>query len=284
VGLALLALATPQIDVRDTDTVLPQMINLMLPVGLKGFVLVGFLAAFMSTFSISINNGTSYVIRDIYIRHLRPDAGRREFLTVTYISSVLFVVVGILLGMKMSGLFELGMWVFWLLGGSMLIPLVLRWYWWRFNGWGFSCGLIAAFLVAVGQKVVQSQWGYVMPEYSFYFLMIAISLVVSILVAAVTPATGEQTLREFYRRTQPWGFWRPVHRAVAAENPGWIKEKMQGLDTFNCIVGATGLFAMNMAPIYFMLHNWSMFFKLLVVFLMCAGIMYRSWYKTLPTD
>ncbi len=284
VGLALLALATPQVDINDTDMVLPKMINLLLPAGLKGFVLVGFLAAFMSTFSISINNGTSYIIRDIYIRHMRPNASRREFLTVTYISSLLFVFAGILLGLSMSGLFELGIWVFWMLGGSMLIPLVLRWYWWRFNGWGFSFGLISAFLMAVGQKVVQSNWGYLMPDYSFYFLMLGVSLVVSVTVTLLTPPTGEQTLREFYSRTQPWGFWRPVHKQVIAASPGWCKEKMLKLDIFNCIVGAIGLFALNMAPIYFMLHDWALFTKLIIVFALAAGIMYRSWYKTLPND
>ncbi len=284
VGLALLALATPQIDIHDTDMVLPRMINTMLPAGLKGFVLVGFLAAFMSTFSISINNGTSYVIRDIYIRHFRPHAGRREFLTVTYLSSLLFVTAGVLLGLSMGGLFELGIWVFWMLGGSMLVPLVLRWYWWRFNGWGFSFGLIAAFLVAVAQKVIQTRWGYVMPDYIFYFIMISISLAVSVTVALLTPPTNERTLREFYSRTQPWGLWAPVHKLVAHSTPGWCREKMFKLDLFNCLVGAVGLFALNMAPIYFMLHDWAMFARLAVVFALAAGIMYRSWYKTLPAD
>jgi len=37
-------------------------------------------------------------------------------------------------------------------------------------------------------------------------------------------------------------------------------------------------------PLYFMLHDWAMFFKLLVVFLLTAGVLYRSWYKTLPED
>jgi solute:Na+ symporter, SSS family len=284
VGLALLALATPQIDIHDTDMVLPKMINMMLPVGLKGFVLVGFLAAFMSTFSISINNGTSYVIRDIYIRHFRPKAGRREFMSVTYISSLLFVIAGVLLGMSMSGLFELGIWVFWMLGGSMLVPLVLRWYWWRFNGWGFSFGLMAAFLVAVAQRVIQTHWGYVLPDYIFYFIMVSISLVVSVAVALLTAPTGEQTLRDFYKRTQPWGLWGPVHKLVTAASPDWRKEKMLKLDMFNCLVGAVGLFAMNMAPIYLMLHDWAMFTKLAIIFVLAAGIMYRSWYKTLPND
>ncbi len=284
VGIGMLALSAENIDITDTDMVLPQIISNMLPFGIKGFVLVGFLAAFMSTFSISINNGTSYVIRDIYIRHFRPDARRKEFMAVTYISSVIFVVLGVMLGTSMHSVFELGIWVFGILGGSMIVPLVLRWYWWRFNGWGFACGMIAAFLVAVTQKILQTSLGYIWPDYNFFFLMLAVSLIVSVAVALATPATNHETLMEFYRKTQPWGYWRPIHRTVLGRWSEFRKEKMAGVDMFNCMVGAACLFCLNMMPVYFMLHNWTMFWRLAVGFALTAAIMYRSWYKRLPTD
>jgi len=224
------------------------------------------------------------VIRDIYIRHLRRQVGRREFLSVTYVSSIIFVVLGVLLGLSMHGLFELGIWVFGILGGSMLIPLVLRWYWWHFNGWGFAFGMISAFLVAVVQKVIQNNLGYVWPDYAFYFLMVAVSFVVSVAVALLTPATGNETLLEFYRRTQPWGFWKPIHQGVTGRWSGFRKEKMCGLDILNCSIGAVCLFSLNMMPVFFMLHDWSMFWKLALVFVLTAAAMYRTWYKNLPGD
>ncbi len=282
VGIALLALSAPELDIRDSDMVLPRMIDTLLPMGIKGLVLVGFLAAFMSTFSISINNGSSYVIRDIYLRHLRPGAGRKEFLGVTYLSSALFVLLGVLVGMAMSGLLELGIWVFGILGGSMLIPLVLRWYWWRFNGWGFAAGMIAAFAVAVAQKVLQGMYGYLWPDWAFFFLMVAISAVVSVTVALATPPTGTETLREFYRRTQPWGWWRPVHRELERLDPTFRKEKMLRWDAANMLIGATALFCLNMMPVYFMLHDWTVFSRLAGVFVLTAGAMYWTWYRTLP--
>lgn len=284
VGITLLALTADNIDITDTDMVLPQMISTLLPWGVKGFVLVGFLAAFMSTFSISINNGASYVIRDIYIRHLRPAAGRGEFLAVTYLSSLMFVALGIGLGLKMHSVLELGVWVFGILAGSMIVPLVLRWYWWRFNGWGFAFGMIAAFAVALVQKLIQNAYGYVWPDYAFYFLMVAISFTVSVTVALLTPATDRETLVEFYRRTQPWGWWNPVHHSLISGEPGFEKEKRFGLDFLNSAVGATALFCLNMLPVYFMLHNWGMVWKLALVFILTAGTMYFTWYRTLPRD
>ncbi|MFC1613845.1 hypothetical protein ACFL5K_00940 [Gemmatimonadota bacterium] len=282
-GLALLAL-TANLEIKDTDMLLPEIINTMLPWGIKGFVMVGFLAAFMSTFSISINNGASYLIRDIYIRHFRPQAGQKEFLRVTYLSAVVFVMLGVLLGTSMHSVLELSIWVYSILAGSMLVPLILRWYWWRFNGWGFAIGMTAAFLVAVAQKILQTVFGVAWPDYFFYFLMITISITFSVAGALLTPATDRETLLEFYRKIQPWGWWRPIHREAARLWPGHRKEKMMSIDLLNCLVGGTCLFCLNLLPLYFMLHDWSMFFRLLIVFLATAAVLYRTWYKTLPND
>jgi solute:Na+ symporter, SSS family len=282
-GLALLALTT-SMEVKDTDMLLPQMINSLFPWGFKGLVMVGFLAAFMSTFSIAINNGCSYLLQDIYLRHLRPGASRKEFIRVTYISSAVIVIVGILIGSMMHNILELGIWVYSILASSMIIPLILRWYWWRFNGWAFATGTVAAFTVAVGQKVLKLGFDISWPDYYFYLVMIVISAVSCIAVAFITPATDRETLVEFYRKIQPWGFWGPVKREVMSRWPELKIEKMFALDMFNCAVGAVSIFCLNLLPFYFMLHNWDMFFRLLTGFGVTAFILYFSWYKTLPTD
>ncbi len=284
VGITMLALASTSVDVSDTDMILPQIINEVIPLGFKGFVLVGFLAAFMSTFSISVNNGVSYIIRDIYTRHIRPEAGRREFLAVTYVSSVLFLLVGVALGATMHSALALGVWVLQILGGSMLVSLVLRWYWWRFNGWGFSFGMIAAFLVAVAQKVIQGRYGYVWPDYAFYFLMTGVSLIVAVTVTLLTPATDRETLMNFFRTIHPFGGWKPVENWVMERWPEHRREKMFRLDMLNCALGAVNLFCLNMSAVFFMLHNWTMFFTLLTIFLATATVMHRTWYRTLPSD
>ena len=284
VGITLLALYTPNIDITDTDMVLPQMINSILPWGIKGFVLVGFLAAFMSTFSISINNGASYIIRDIYTRHLRPQAGRREFLAVTYVSSVLFVAVGVVLGLTMHSALELGVWVFQILGGSMLVSLVLRWYWWRFNGWGFAFGMLSAFAIAILQKVLKGMGVSVWPDYVFYFVMTGVSFIVAVGVTLATPPTDRQTLHNFYRSVHPAGIWGRIHAEVMQLWPEHRREKLFGWDMFNCATGAVGLFCLNMMPVFFMLHNWGMFWKVALVSALTGMVLYRTWYRKLPAD
>ena len=282
-GLALLAMAI-KIHVADTDTIVPVIINRVVPIGLKGIVLIGFLAAFMSTFSISINNGCSYIINDIYLRHIRPKASQKEFVIVTYIFVLLIVVAGILIGIGMQSILELSIWIFSIMFGSMIVPMVIRWYWWRFNGWGFSAGVGTAFLIAISQKILQKGGIVDWPDYYFYYIMITSSFVVSIIVALVTPATEEKTLKHFYRTVQPWGYWKPVHNKVVAEFPNFSKEKLFKWDVFNMIVGAVGIFSLNVIPFYFMLHNWKRLGILSLIFLVTAVVLYFSWYKKLPED
>ncbi len=282
-GLALLAM-TMKINFSDTDTILPVMINTLIPVGMKGIVLIGFLAAFMSTFSISINNGCSYVINDIYLRHIRPNASHKEFIVVTYIASVFFILVGILIGSNMQSILELSIWIFAIMMSSMIVPLVLRWYWWRFNGWGFSAGMFSAFIVTIVQKIVQKNRIVDWPDYYFYYIMIAVAFVVSIMVTLITPATDKSTLKQFYRTIHPWGNWKQVRTWVQIDQPDFQRENMFTRDLFNMIIGAISIFCLNALPFFFMLHNWTMFWRLFIIFLVTAAMLYYSWYKALPED
>jgi Na+/proline symporter len=53
-------------DKADFEQILPYVISNFVPVGLMGLLLAGLLAAFMSTFSATINAGAAYIVNDIY--------------------------------------------------------------------------------------------------------------------------------------------------------------------------------------------------------------------------
>ena len=53
------------------------MIRDFVPVGLKGLLIAGLLAAFMSTFSGTINAAAAYLVNDVYKRYMRPNAPDR---------------------------------------------------------------------------------------------------------------------------------------------------------------------------------------------------------------
>jgi Na+/proline symporter len=76
-GIALLAL-TGAVGVQDSEKVMPIVLRDFLPLGLRGLVIAGLLAAFMSTFSSTVNSGASFIVRDIWQLHFRRHANERQ--------------------------------------------------------------------------------------------------------------------------------------------------------------------------------------------------------------
>ena len=108
----------------------PLVIDAVLGPGLRGLLVVSFLAAFMSTIDTHLNWGASYLINDVYRRFIRPAAGERHCVMVSRLCVVALVVlagVGSLFVGSISGLWEL----VWALGCGLGPVLVLRWFWWR---------------------------------------------------------------------------------------------------------------------------------------------------------
>ncbi len=81
IGLTVLALLYyNQLDLRtasgtDFERILPAAINSFLPAGILGLVLTGLLGAFMGTFSGTLNAAQAYIVNDIYLKYVDPQAG-----------------------------------------------------------------------------------------------------------------------------------------------------------------------------------------------------------------
>src|SRR6478736_481409 len=98
-GITVLALAFLRSDVTrgadfDLEQVLPIVIRDFLPVGVAGLLISGLLAAFMSTFSGTINAAAAYLVNDVYKRYIRPEASDKEYIRASYAASILVVIVG----------------------------------------------------------------------------------------------------------------------------------------------------------------------------------------------
>ncbi|MDD4426593.1 MAG: sodium:solute symporter, partial [Mariniphaga sp.] len=58
----------------DFEQILPSAISEFVPVGFMGLLLAGLLAAFNSTFAGTLNAAQAYIVNDIYLRYVKPDA------------------------------------------------------------------------------------------------------------------------------------------------------------------------------------------------------------------
>ena len=257
----------------------PVVIGTMLPVGIKGLVLAGLLSAFMSTFSSTVNAGASYLVRDGYQQFLRPKAGNRELVWASRGASVLLIVAGILVGMRATNIDTIFAWIMMILGTAVLMPNILRWFWWRFNGWGYAIGT----LFGVGSAIVSAIWLADVPVYVSFFVLLGVSVVTCVIVSAVTPPTEFETLKDFYRRIRPPGLWGPVKAAVLAEDPDTPIDSF-AKDLLAAAVAGVGLHCLFMSSCYACTKQWTAFVLSLAVAGAATVVSYFTWYRNLPDE
>jgi Na+/proline symporter len=133
----------------ETDAqVIPSIITNLLPGPAAGFVVVGALAAMQSTGAAYMGTGGSMLMRDFYVRYLRPDADHAEQVWVGRF--LVFVITAVALVVSLTSQEALV-----LLGGLatafgfvMYLPLVDTLWLHRFTRQGVALGL-AAGIIAV---------------------------------------------------------------------------------------------------------------------------------------
>jgi len=77
-----------------TDAALPALILRVLPVGFRGLVVAGFLAALMSSLS-SVFNSTSTLFTFDFYKQWKPEASEKQLVMVGRIATVILVIVGL---------------------------------------------------------------------------------------------------------------------------------------------------------------------------------------------
>jgi len=255
----------------------PVVIGTLLPVGIKGLVLAGLLSAFMSTFSSTVNAGAAYLVRDGYQNFLRPKASSRELIHVSRICSGLVIVAGIMVGMQARNIDSIFSWIMITLGTAVLMPNVLRWFWWRFNGVGYAVGTLAG----VASSLVIAVWFSDIAIYWSFFVLFGISTFSSVIAALLSPATDMQTLKDFYLRIGPAGRWQPVKKELLAEGSR-LKRDSFAMDILAAVIGSIGLQSLFLTSSYACTHQWRAFTVAVAIMTVCGISLYFLWYRNLP--
>ena len=262
----------------DFETILPLAIDQFVPVGFKGLLLAGLLAAFMGTFAAFINAAPAYIVNDIYKKYINPDASQKVYIRYSYLSSLIIVLIGLVFGLFAESINSLTLWITSALYGGYAAANVLKWIWWRFNGfgyfWGMVFGLIASTIVPFFFRETAA---------IFYFpLILAMSFLGCFLGTYLTPADNQNVLIDFYKQTRPWGFWKPVIRAAKEKYPDVKVNHMFYRDTFNVIIGICWQMCLVVLPIYIILRNWSATIICIVIFAITSVLLKYMWYNHLP--
>jgi len=202
-------------DIADGEAAYVKTITL-LPAGIRGLVLAGFFAAFMSTIDTRLNLGSAYFVNDFYKRFIVPHRDEKHYVSVSRSLTVFQLLMGfgiMLIAEDVKDLFFL----YTALGSGSGLIFIVRWYWWRVTAWSE----IAAMSAALGTFVLLRFGIYPSAaEFNAHALTVLLTTtvvvtVIWIAVALLTEPASMDRLKAFYAKIRPGGpFWSPVVAAL----------------------------------------------------------------------
>jgi hypothetical protein len=238
-----------------------------------------------------VNATASMMVNDIWRPVFRRDGGKpRESMLASYLASGLLVCCSMGCGYFFAENSSLNAVWMWMLGGLVacyVIPLALRWYWGRMNGWGFAAGsvagLVPAFVLLYKGFAAEGAAVRQIPDDVFTYAILTISLLTCVVVSLLTKPVEEKHIDTFYRRVRPFGMWGAVRRRALAPGLPANEPIAFGRAMLNIVLGCIGMYSLYLSPVY-LLGRWygeaSLAFG---IFAAACVALYFTWPKNEPT-
>ena len=265
--------------------------NLLVP-GLRGLIIATLAASYMSAFSSEVNAAASIFVHDIFQPLFQHDNEKaRGNMYASYAATAMIVCAAMGCGYMFTVYSSLnGVWS-WMLGGlitCVVVPLAMRWYWGRMNGWGFAAGCVVGFVPSLmmlsKQFVAKEALVQRIPDGYYTYAILILSFVTCIIVSLLTKPVDPAHIDKFYRRVRPFGIWGSVSkRAMASGEPANAPLNLKFIP-INVVVGIIASYALYMTPVYCMGRWFGNAATSFGVFLACALVLYFTWFKTLPEE
>lgn len=265
--------------ITDPEMVLPIVVT-TLPVGIKGFLIAGMMAAAMSTFDSTVNAGAAYWVKDIYLEYINPNADHRQQMRQSYGASLAIVVLGLAMTLIIKNINEIWGWITMSIGAGLIVPQLIRWYWWRLNGYGYAIGMGAGMLASIIWKIFAPE---ATAEYWSFLFAAGTSFIATIVGTLLTEPTEEKVLDHFYRVTRPFGFWQPMRAKLPHEIVHQIKRENRRdiISIFFAVPWQVCLFMMWMVLV---MKRYDTFLSLLGTVLVLSLLLYFTWFRHLSTE
>lgn len=200
-NLSDLAATFPEIEQRSIghDLAYPAMLT-YLPAGLLGLVLASLMAAFMSTLSTHLNWGASYVVHDVYVRFIRPQASDRSQVRLGRVTTIVLMALAAGVSTFIDNAGE-GFRALLQIGAGTGLIFILRWFWMRINAYAEIAGMSISFLFAIAMLILKPQWS----EWVVLCTGVGVTTVGWLAVMYLTPPTDQAVLKTFYEKIRPPG-------------------------------------------------------------------------------
>ncbi len=185
------------------------------PPVLRGIVVAGFMAAFMSTVATQLNWGASYLVSDLYRRFIKRQATDSHYVMMSRLATVLLVIASAWVSAQLASI-RSG-WEFVLeVGAGTGGVYLLRWYWWRINAWSEISAMATALISTIVLRWLAPFSGNSPVVFAKTALTTtALTTLAWVAVTMLTQPEPEEVLVSFYRKVRPHVTgWAPVARLV----------------------------------------------------------------------
>jgi Na+/proline symporter len=239
-----------------------------LPHGFIGLLVAAEVAAFMGSLSSLINWGSSFVVNDLLPARF---GGARDKVWVSRLTSLaLFIFAAVVTILFVDNMVS---WFLFINSAMVIFLLPLAWFrffWWRFNVWGELAAVILGLPLSIIVWFVldyQSK-----PMWQGLGFLFGLSFVVLVAVTLLTPPESKETLKRFYARCRPPGFWKPISDEVKLEDIG---EPTTGEMFVESILGIVASLGLVLATNAVFVGDWPRFFASLAGCLVTATWLLR---------
>jgi SSS family solute:Na+ symporter len=147
-----------RLELAAPDQALPTLIGVLLPIGLRGLVVAGLLAALMSSLSSVFNSTSTLITLDIY-KKLRPEASERRLVLIGRVATAALVGFGLLwipfMKLISGQLYHYLQSVQAYISPPIAAVFLLGVLWRRVNAKGAMAALITGFVLGMGRLVAE---------------------------------------------------------------------------------------------------------------------------------
>jgi Na+/proline symporter len=287
------ALYKSSVTTPDFEGILSEVLANYVPVGLLGLLMAGFIAAFMSNFAATVNAAPAYIVNDIYKRYINPHADAKKYIRMSYIASVAVVVVGITIGFFVESINQAALWIVASLWGGYTAANVLKWYWWRFNGYGYFWGMVSGITTSL-VLLLLNNLGFIPflnhwplsdnPSMNSFPIIFLNSIIGCFIGTFLTKPESDEVLMKFYHNVRPWGFWKPIYEKVVKIDPEFVANKNFKRDMSNIFVGIIWQITLMATPVFLVLREYSSFIFCIAVLILTSLILKFNWWDKLESS
>ncbi len=273
----------PNLEHPETGYML--IVGHFVPPALRGIVIAGFMAAFMSTIATQLNWGASYLVADFYRRFIKTDASDQHYVQISRVATVILVIASAFVSWILVDI-RSGWQVVLEVGAGTGGVYLLRWYWWRINAWSEISAMITALAMTLYLHWAAPFTGNSAVIFAKTALTTAAATtLVWLLVTFATPAEPHEILMKFYRKVRPdargWG-------KIAREAGDIVPTRDIGRNLLSWALGCAMVYLALFGSGYLLLQRSGLGALLLVLSAASAWALYanlsRSGWETVSSE